>query len=456
MHQHLAAINRSDHTPAPELADFFSQSQKVAQISFVERFIHSNDAIPEPERQSLAEWLSKTPGPWHLDNHGITELTAINGCYDLKIAGKSLFLERALIIAGATSHSPSFTSSFPIEHFLEPDQLYNFLQTSLLTTRRAVFGALVDAIIKLEPGEAHKLYETCMLVYKKLHAENAFTNIDTLRLPDNAGIMNPLNSLSFIAPYQQELVRSSRFFSAIRNAPNPQTVLDAGCGAAAVLGLVAAHFHGATVDAVEIHPNSVIMAREVIKLFGYEDLVKVYESDATAFESDKKYDLIVTETFCSALLNERGIDIVRNINRYLAQNGTMIPDTVTVHAFVLAQNESLDIRDSNRAKIFARLDLKSVNSSTIIGETSLSFLVQKGYIDLYLFAELRDNRGELILGFSDDNAITAPVRVSRYSYSQWVNLALIGQQATVSFSIELIAGGRSSQVKATMSEVSND
>lgn len=115
---------------------------------------------------------------------------------------------------------------------------------------------------------------------------------------------------------------------------------DAGSGAIPVLAIYAA-LTSPKVRAVclELNPNSVGLAREVVLRLGLENRITVLECDATQYVPDRSIDFLVSETMGNALTNEPIVSIMNNLARYVRPGGIILPDKVLVKATAISVDD---------------------------------------------------------------------------------------------------------------------
>ncbi len=152
------------------------------------------------------------------------------------------------------------------------------------------------------------------------------------------GGFHPLSALECI----HDLRRTERFLTAwlahldrlhVRK-PGGGHVVDVGCGPAALFAAVAALASPHTrITALDIHPDSVRIARAVAAKFGVEDRLRIQEADALTYVLEEPADLLVSETMDSAMTNgEQMLPILANFRPQMAEGGVMLPEYVTVDA----------------------------------------------------------------------------------------------------------------------------
>ncbi len=108
-------------------------------------------------------------------------------------------------------------------------------------------------------------------------------------------------------------------------------ICDAGTGAIPILAIYAAlSSEKVRCTAIELNPNSAAIARQVIEAFGLQDRIKILQTDATKFESEKQFDLLISETMHSGLTAEPMVQIFSNLKKYLKEGGAVLPSAVKV------------------------------------------------------------------------------------------------------------------------------
>lgn len=117
-------------------------------------------------------------------------------------------------------------------------------------------------------------------------------------------------------------------------------VCDAGCGAVPVQAIYAA-LASPRVQAtcIEINEYSAHIARSVVASFGLQDRITIVQDDATTFQHDGQFDLLVSETMHAALTAEPVVQIMSHLRPFVATGGIMLPSTITVCAAVVRAAE---------------------------------------------------------------------------------------------------------------------
>lgn len=148
---------------------------------------------------------------------------------------------------------------------------------------------------------------------------------------------------SFIA----ELLCAPEGFGPVGDYDDVQSVLDLCTGSGCLAIIAAQLFRNATIDAADLSPSALDVARRNVTDYGLEDRVTLYEGDLFAPLKGKKYDLIITnppyvdqtgmdhlppefehEPAMALAAGADGLDIVRRLmdeaNSYLNEGGGMI------------------------------------------------------------------------------------------------------------------------------------
>ena len=137
-------------------------------------------------------------------------------------------------------------------------------------------------------------------------------------------------SASESAGFLAGLPRVAGYLRAIAREPSPKTVLDAGCGSSAILGIAAAILHpDSEVTCVEINKNASDCAREVIDSCGLSSRIEVVAANVLTMEHPPDVDLTVSETFGKAMLSEKGPYILSHLAN---TSGRLLPRFARVYA----------------------------------------------------------------------------------------------------------------------------
>ena len=127
-----------------------------------------------------------------------------------------------------------------------------------------------------------------------------------------------------------------------RNTGRPVAVLYAGCGPYALLFLlIVPYFTKEEIQFtfVDIHEASVSSAEKLLKAFGVEDHVEaITAADATTYNPEKKFDILLSETMQNALRKEPQVAIVTHLVQFLNDNGIMVPESISVKPVFVETN----------------------------------------------------------------------------------------------------------------------
>lgn len=114
-------------------------------------------------------------------------------------------------------------------------------------------------------------------------------------------------------------------------------VLDAGTGAIPILAIHAALLsEKVQVVALELNPHSATIAKSIVEALGLQNQITILHVDAISFQSDKQFDLVVSETMHSGLTAEPIVQIFSNIKRYLKNGGIALPSEIRVNAALVS------------------------------------------------------------------------------------------------------------------------
>ena len=196
--------------------------------------------------------------------------------------------------------------------------------------------------------------------------------------------------------------RVGGFLRAIGRAPQAGSVIDAGCGASALLSLGAAVSHDrAKVVAYEINGHAARCASRVVELFGLDDRITVVNDDVLTARLPAA-DLAVTETFSPALLAERGTLITATLAERARE---ILPAHVVINAC------DVPVTDQRRAPWMraAGVDLsrpsERINGQlTSTGPGERPVIVQASYYDA---------GHQAVLDYREVDSLTYPVELGR-------------------------------------------
>lgn len=130
--------------------------------------------------------------------------------------------------------------------------------------------------------------------------------------------------------------RASGFLAAIERSAEARTspartIVDAGTGTSAFLAVGSAVYHPhAEIFAYDVNPKAIVCAREIIRLMGLSDRVRLFEADVLHAELPEDAHYAVTETFAEGL---RGPEMGAKIAEVLARSSReILPSQVRLYA----------------------------------------------------------------------------------------------------------------------------
>jgi SAM-dependent methyltransferase len=139
----------------------------------------------------------------------------------------------------------------------------------------------------------------------------------------------------------QDVVRTEAYEQAVANVVTPEhSVLDFGCGTG-ILAMFAARAGAEKVIAVDRSPF--IKTAQAIAQANSLDNIDFYYDDDQSLQLDEKVDVIVSEWMGHCLFYEAMLEPLLAVrDRYLADDGIMIPAEVTLHAGLVCDEDLLE------------------------------------------------------------------------------------------------------------------
>lgn len=153
----------------------------------------------------------------------------------------------------------------------------------------------------------------------------------------------------YVTPYHSNLIkdkdRISAFYEGIvdffndnkndiaikdskNNALHPinlKTAFDIGCGSGILSYFLSEYFD--SIIAIDIDSKIIDCAKKSFKEFGIENVTFINE-DALTFDFNESADLIICEMLDTALIDEEEVLAIKNVKKYLNDNGKIIPQGV--------------------------------------------------------------------------------------------------------------------------------
>lgn len=179
----------------------------------------------------------------------------------------------------------------------------------------------------------------------------------------------------------QDVVRTDAYEKSISEVVKAEhSVLDFGCGTG-ILAIFAARAGARKVIAVDRSP----FVRTAKKIATKNDFHKIefYHADHQSLQLDEKVDVIVSEWMGHCLFYEAMLEPLLAVrDRYLAQDGIMIPSEVSIHAGLVCDEDLLDdlsfLKDkpydidfSTIAHVpFQQTDLVALETDSILASTA--------------------------------------------------------------------------------------
>ena len=137
---------------------------------------------------------------------------------------------------------------------------------------------------------------------------------------------------------------------------NPQYILDVGTGTGLIALMMAQRFTDASIEAIEIDPDSACEAANNVRASSWSNRIKIIQADFLLWESTGSYDLILCNPpyFKNSLLPPRAerstarhehflplSELIRKSSRLLTANGSL--------AIVIPAGRLSDVEEASRA-----------------------------------------------------------------------------------------------------------
>ncbi len=139
----------------------------------------------------------------------------------------------------------------------------------------------------------------------------------------------------------QDVVRTDAYEKSISELVRPEhSVLDFGCGTG-ILAMFAARAGARKVIAVDRSPF-IKTAKEIARQNGFDN-IDFYHDDHQSLQLEEKVDVIVSEWMGHCLFYEAMLEPLLAVrDRYLANQGVMIPAQVSLHAGLVCDQDLFD------------------------------------------------------------------------------------------------------------------
>ena len=153
--------------------------------------------------------------------------------------------------------------------------------------------------------------------------------------------------------------RLSAFYEAIKEYDgNTSLAYDLGCGSGILSYFLSSHFK--EVISLETDYSTYNCAKENLANF---DNVDVINSDVLEYDFTKKADLLVCEMMDTALIDEEQIPVLNHANRFLKEDGTIIPkgiinscELVNMEREYIHWDENVNYEVFSDSVIFSKFD----------------------------------------------------------------------------------------------------
>lgn len=81
------------------------------------------------------------------------------------------------------------------------------------------------------------------------------------------------------------------------------------------------------------------MAKAVVEALKLEDRVVIVLADATSYEPEENFDLVVSETMDAGLLSDPMCEILANLKKFTKEGAKILPEKVSVYGAVTTSDQ---------------------------------------------------------------------------------------------------------------------
>ena len=214
------------------------------------------------------------------------------------------------------------------------------------------------------------------------------------------------------------------------------TVLYAGTGPFGLLLvpllplLDAAHVQ---VTLLDIHPESLTKVQRVIESLGVGNfIVQSQQADACAWETDQRFDLIISETMRQGLIQEPQVSIFSYLQQFLKTDGWLVPEIIRLDLWLSSGNSTAPGErknpDLHLGSVFqldksTAIQLGKGNTACAHGnlwvpdyDPALKDLKLSTFIQVFGAYQLHENQSQLTLPLYERDARILPNSLLRFRY----------------------------------------
>ncbi len=217
----------------------------------------------------------------------------------------------------------------------------------------------------------------------------------------------------------------SAVISASKNKPEGKIyVLDAGCGSFPILSIAAALACPLVrVYAVEGNKNSCEIARTLVKNLGLSRQVQIIHDDVLNFTPNRDFDILVSETMFSGLLDEPIAQIMHYLKRFTRKEAYLLPESCKV-ALATTNYQNAGVTHNENAIIISNKFYKKINKELFKQSMVHKFGDMPALVEFEINGKLRGVPfvASPIKVFGDfgidfyDSLISAPIPLTHISY----------------------------------------
>jgi ectoine hydroxylase-related dioxygenase (phytanoyl-CoA dioxygenase family) len=187
------------------------------------------------------------------------------------------------------------------------------------------------------------------------------------------------------------------------------------------------------VTLLDIHPESLIKVQRVIDFLGVGNFIARSEpADACAWETDQRFDLIISETMRQGLIQEPQVSIFSYLQQFLKTDGWLVPEIIRLDLWLSSGNSTAPGESKNPDLHLGSVFQLDKSTATQLGkgntacahgnlwvpdyDSALKDLKLSTFIQVFGAYQLHENQSQLTLPLYERDARILPNSLLRFRY----------------------------------------